>query len=73
MEIVLDVGWLGGNASNGDSRFENRFMIGHDNGLAIKILPFQEVRLVVRSSIHDTARLGNIPTYIAYVFRAGYL
>lgn len=35
-EFMIDVGdW------NGDSQFENRFMIGHDNGLAIKILPFQ--------------------------------
>lgn len=33
-------------ASDGDSRFENRFMIDHDNGLAIKILPFQEARIM---------------------------
>lgn len=29
-------------ASNGGSRFENRFMIGHDNGLAIKISQSEE-------------------------------
>lgn len=46
-------------SSNGDSRFENRFMIDHDNGHAIKILPFQGARrqVGIRSVVYDSARL----------------
>lgn len=45
-------------ARNGDSRFENRFMIGHDNGLAIKILPYhQRARIMLYTWLYDRYQL----------------